>query len=241
MPLIGKQHVTSLYIYNPFNYSPQITLKGSTKQQRPKIKTISSTGHKGNFKAFLNFCWYKQVRDIAMEIFTFPAGIKQKDQSIRTRVVRFGLSTISEETDQEVWEKKLAHYEDISKDPLLTIENQGRCHHRKQNARQVVHRETEKDEDNFCEHSFDVPDHGSRLFVKKELKTSTLDDINSARVMFPDFFPRSPVHDCVEDSTGTAKFTIEQLYSRHSINFSRKSFAGENFGIEVWRKNQLLL
>lgn len=171
----------------------------------------------------------------AMEITTrFSNCVKQKDQANgRPFIWRFSLPTIAEETDETFQEQK-----------KLAMGKHKPCQHRKQGSTEgeIFHRETTTEDCDFLENRFVVTKHEPCSFLKNELKASTFWDVNDAKSLFPDFFPRSPIQATDEDhsSSRKAKLTIEQLYSHQDTDFSDKSFRNHSFEIECWKKKILV-
>lgn len=165
-----------------------------------------------------------------MEIATrFSNCVKQKDQANGRRFFwRFSLPTIEEETDETFRERK-----------KLAMEKNEPCQQRKKGSTDggIFRKEATTEGCVFFENRFVLTKHEPCSFLRNELKVSTFEDINNAKALFPDFFPRSPMQYTDEDysSSGKAKLTIEQLYSHQDTDFSDKSYHDHSFEIKRWK------
>ena len=158
---------------------------------------------------------------------------KQRRYPGVNRCPRCSLSTISEETDQEVCQKGLVNSEELARDTFRAMEKRENCHWNKQSTKEV-HQETVKAENDLFEHICMLTDD-SHALSKHQLKTLRLDDMNEVRALFPDFFPRLAIQESCEDYSWKAKPTMEQIFSGH---FSEKyEFKEESF--EYWKTNRL--
>ena len=90
----------------------------------------------------------------------------------------------------------------------------------------IMHIETRTDDPKI------LPEH-QRKTSKRNYYTEDK-DMNEARAIFPDFFPRLTTQDSCEDSSWRTKLTMEQLFSEQTNASSEKCDPLEN-----WRKHQL--
>lgn len=167
------------------------------------------------------------------------AMIKQSGYSGVKRCVRF-LPTISEETDlQALAQKGFANADEIPKETFRAMNEREKCNCNLQSPKDIAWQEITKDNDVLFTNTQILTDD-SRLLLIHQAKASKLEDMNTARALFPDFFPRSPIQDsCDEDFSWKSKPTMEQIFSGYNNEPLLSCDQHENF--EYWRKVQLSL
>lgn len=149
------------------------------------------------------------------------------------------LPTISEEGDPALWQRDLInteqHPDEINTLQVVKTSDNYRCSG--ENPKETVCQEIAKTKDVIFS-PMHIFSEDSRELTKHHMKTSKLEDMNQARALFPDFFPRSTTQDSCDDFWWRAKPTMEQLFSGQNNEFSNKCFRHDS-NFEYWKKHQL--
>ena len=174
-----------------------------------------------------------------MEILTLAAIVKQRRHATIKRCTRFSLPTISEETDPVLWQDGLVTPENFSRYTISTIKRRENCRCKEENLKEVIEnqRTAKAAGDVFFDQIYIFADESHEL-SKRPLKTSSLDGMNEAKALFPDFFPQSAILDSCEEYSWKTKPTLEQIFSGQNHNFSKQNEFQEG-GFEFWKQHRL--
>lgn len=160
--------------------------------------------------------------------------VKQRGYSSFKGGVQF-LPTIAEEPDQVPEQSGL---DEILEDNFQGKTKRNNCHYITQDTRMTSQDLTTSIEDLSAHTRCMCRDNDCSPQVLTHHQTSRSEGINEARTLFPDFFPRFEIQESWEDSSWRDKPTMEQIFSGHNIDFSRKNSL-QNAEFDHWKYYQL--
>lgn len=175
-----------------------------------------------------------------MEILTLTAVVNQRRHATFKRCTRFSLPTISEETDPVLWQDEHVTPENFSKYTISAFKRRESCGCKEENTEDVIAHETTAKaiaRDVSFDQIYIFTDESHEL-SKRQLKTLSLDGMNEAKALFPDFFPQSAILDSCEEYSWKSKPTLEQIFSGKNHDFSRENEFQEG-GFEFWNQHRL--
>ena len=158
--------------------------------------------------------------------------VKQRGYSSVKGGVQF-LPTIAEEADQVPEQNGL---DEILEDNFEGKKKQNNCHYITQDTR-MISRELTTGIEDLSAHTRCMCRVCSPQVLTHH-QASRSEGIKEARILFPDFFPRFEIQESWEDSSWREKPTMEQIFSGHNIDFSRKNSL-QNTEFDHWKYYQL--
>lgn len=155
------------------------------------------------------------------------------------------LPTITEEGDRDetLLQKRLVKDEERREEITQLMKSSDKYHHSIRNKRDTECQELTKTKTVLFRHINSFTDDQRTL--NEHLRTSKLEteqwkDMNTAKALFPDFFPRTAIQDTCEDGWWKARPTMEQVFSKqNNTDCSEKSELHHDANFQYWKIYQL--